>query len=138
MRKGWTGRFAVGIALLVAPVVLLGVARLSGLIDASTSSSTLIGCGVSAAGGLLSGAIAERLLHRGRGSTQQLIGIGTTILIATITIAYVYLVQITEPMNTIGTVQRTVQQGLLFVQFLLGQGSGIVLASPGGTEPVTA
>ena len=36
MRKGWTGRFAVGIALLVAPVVLLGVARLSGLIDASS------------------------------------------------------------------------------------------------------
>ena len=78
------------IALLVAPVVLLGVARLSGLIE-RVHHLDLDRLRVSAGWWLAIGASLKRLLHRGRGSTQQLIGIGTTILIATITIAYVYL-----------------------------------------------
>ncbi len=69
------------------------------------------------------------------GGTQQLIGLVTTTLIATVTIAYIYLVQITDPLATIGTTPRAVQQILPFVQFLLGQGAGILLLSQDGTEP---
>ncbi len=127
-------RLAVATVLLLAPAMLLGAARLVGLIDATTASSAFIGCTVSATGGLLSGAAAERLLRRGQGGAQQLIGIGITTLIATITIAYVYLVQITEPMATIGTAPRAVQQIVPFVQLLLGQGAGILLLSHVGTE----
>ncbi len=135
MREPLKKRLAVITTLLLAPGVLLGAARLVGLVDATTASSTLVGCAVSAAGGVLSGAAAERLLRRGQGGTQQLIGIGTTTLIATVTIAYIYLVQITDPLATIGTAPRAVQQILPFVQFLLGQGAGILLLSQDGTEP---
>lgn len=118
---------SVALVLLLAPVLVVGCLRLLGVSDAAATAATLMGCGVAALGGLLSGAVAERFLHRGRGGMQQLIGVITTTAVSTITIGAIYLVHMRYPMDTIGTTKRALEQLLTFAQFLSAQGAGILL-----------
>jgi hypothetical protein len=116
----------VALALLLAPLLALGLLRRLGLADAATTASTLLGCAVAAGGGLLSGGIADRLLRRGQGEIVQVVGIGATVAVSVITVGAIYLGMMHNSPTTIGTAPRAIEQLLAFAQFLLAQASSVV------------
>ena len=129
----------VALALLLAPPAVLGLLRLLSLVDAATAVSTLLGCSVAAAGGLLCGAVADRLLRRGQGGMQQIVGIGATTAVSVITIGAIYLALMRSSPTTIGTAPRAIVQLVSFSQFLLAQASSVLLlARRGLTRPPAA
>ena len=114
-------------ALLLGLPAVLGTLLLLAAIDATTAVSTLIGCGIATIGGLLSGAIAERLLHRGRSGADHVAGIVATTTVSVMTVGFIYLVQLQGPVDAIGMSARAVEQVLAFTQFLTAQAAGIML-----------
>ncbi len=114
--------------LLLGPVLLLGTAWAADLVPQRVAVHTLSGLAIAAIGGLLAGMVAERLMHRGNSGAAQAIGLVMTTGIGVVTIGYLYLFHIRGPMATIGTLNRTVEQGLIFVHFLTAQAAGAILS----------
>jgi hypothetical protein len=115
-------------ALLLGPPLMLPLALALNWLDAPAATSALVGCAIAAVGGLLTGTVAERLLHRGEGSTQQLLGVVLTSVLGVLTIGYLYLVHLRGPMTAITTPERIVSQTLVFLAFLAAQAAGILAA----------
>jgi hypothetical protein len=137
LTKSRGGRWSAVASLVLAPPLLLGIARILGWIGDGLTMPTLVGCGIAAAGGLLTGLAAERFLHRGRNGAEHLIGLAATTALGVLTIGYLYLVHIRGPMSSIGTLSRAVSQILIFVEFLTAQAAGVLLAviTGGKTDP---
>lgn len=126
-RVGWL--FGV-IGLLLTPLGVLVLLRLLNLLDAAMVAPMISGYGIAAVGGILSGAVAERLLHRGRTGLQQLTGLIATTVVSVVTIGYIYIFHMGAPMASIGSTERALQQLLMFTQFLLAQAAAILLLVP--------
>ncbi len=130
--QGRQGRFWLGVACLVlAPPFLAWIAIALGWLGPGLARLTLTGCGIAAVGGVLTGAVAERFLHRGRNGTEHLLGLAATTALGVLIIGYLYLVHIRGPMSSIGTLGRGVSQVLIFVEFLTAQVAGVLLAAAG-------
>jgi len=114
--------------LLLGPLMLIPLSIAFGWLPAQAAISTLIGCSITGAGGLLTGLAAERLLHRGKGSTEQLIGLTVITALGLLTIGYLYLVHLRGPMESIDTPQRIVAQLTAFMTYLTAQAAGIVIS----------
>lgn len=115
-------------ALLLGPSLLLGIARGLGWIGAAKAVDTLVGILIAAAGGVITGVVAERLLRRGRNGAENLLGVALTTALGVLTIGYLYVVHIQGPMSSIGALDRAVQQVLIFIQYLTAEGAGALLA----------
>ncbi len=116
------------VVLLLGPLLLIPLGTAFSWLDPQGAASTLVGCLIAAAGGLLTGLAAERLLHRGKGSTEQLIGLAVTTALGLLTIGYLYLVHLRGPMEAIDTPQRIVAQLTAFLTYLTAQAAGIVIS----------
>jgi hypothetical protein len=130
-KKTWIS----AILLLAAPAVLLGIVVALQRIDLATAKRTLVGIAITSAGGLIAGALAERLLHRGKHELMHLLGVIATTAIGVLTISYLYLVEIRGPMSTIGSLPRAVHQGIGFIAFLTAQGAGMLISATLGPPP---
>lgn len=115
-------------ALFLGPSLLLGIARGLGWIGAAKAVDTLVGILIAAAGGVITGVVAERLLRRGRNGAENLLGVALTTALGVLTIGYLYVVHIQGPMSSIGALDRAVQQVLIFIQYLTAEGVGALLA----------
>ena len=109
--------------------MLIALALPLSWLDREAAASTVAGCVIAAIGGVLAGAAAERLLHHGEGTTQQLVGLTLTTALGVLTIGYLYLVHLRGPMAAIGTPERSISQTLTFVAFLSAQAAGILLTA---------
>lgn len=117
------------LTLLTAPLLALGIARSLQWVDAAGARSTLIGMAIAALGGVMTGAVVERFLHRGRNELENVLGLVATTALGISTIGILYLVHIRGPMAAIGSLPRAIRQGLSFLEFLTAQGAGILMAS---------
>ena len=108
-------------------VVVLLLTGIFGWIDWSLIRSTLIGMLLAAVGGIAIGMIANRYLGNSHNNGEILIGMTVTVGLGVLTIGYLYIVYIKGPMESIGTLNRTVQQTLIFIEFLIAHISGIRL-----------
>lgn len=115
--------------LLAAPPLLLVIGAALQGIDLVTAERALGGIAITSAGGLIAGALAERLLRRGKRELTQLLGVIATTAIGMLTISYLYLVDIRGPMSTIGSLPRAVHQGVGFLAFLTAQGAGMLISA---------
>ena len=124
LRPRRTTRRSVGIVLLCIPIAILGVIGLFGLVSWQVVTSTLAGMAVAIVGGVILGMVAKRFLALGKGNTEILFGLAATTAIGVLTIGYIYLFHFKEPFQSIGTLSRTVEQTLIFVEFLVAEYAG--------------
>lgn len=116
------------------PLLLLGVAPLTlaaltftQAIDAEVASATARSLAWTSGGGILTGITIGRFLALPRRDSEQIFGLALATALGTLTIGGLYLVLLPEPMATIGTPARTVEQMTSFIQFLMSQAAGIVI-----------
>jgi hypothetical protein len=119
---------AVAIILQCILVILLLCTGLTGWIHWSLILSTLLGMLIAAVGGIAIGITAQRFLGHSRNNLETFVGLAATVGIGVLTIGYLYIIHIKNPMGSIGTLPRTVEQTVIFLEFLLSQISGIKLA----------
>lgn len=122
-------RHVLAAGLIVWPLLLLPLLQVLGWTATSTAQETLVGIAITALGGIITGAISERLLGRGRNSSEQAVGLFAVTTLGVITIGILYLLQIRGPMSSIGTPERAVNQIVAFAEFLTAQAAGILLSA---------
>lgn len=110
--------------LLVIFVLFTGI---TGWISWQVIRLTLLGMLVAAVGGVLVGIAAQRFLANSKSTRETLLGMVVTTGIGVLTIGYLYIFYIKGPMKSIGTLDRTVEQTLIFLEFLIAHISGIRL-----------
>ena len=105
--------------------ILLALLGVFGWVAQDVIVSTFTGMLIAAIGGIAVGIFAYRYLGRGNGNTETLFGLAITVGIGVITIGYIYFIHIKGSMKSIGTLDRTLNQSLIFIEFLFAQISGI-------------
>ena len=111
--------------LLTGLLLLVGIA---GWIDWLLIRSTIVGILIAAVGGIAIGVVAHRYLGNSRNNRDTLFGLIVTVGLGVLTIGYLYIIHIKGPMNSIGTLNRTVKQTFIFLEFLFAHISGIRLS----------
>ncbi len=108
-------------------VVLLLCTGIIGWINWSVIRWTLIGMLVAAVGGIAIGLTAHRYLAHNKNNREAFLGMVATTGIGVLSIGYLYIIHIKGPMKSIGTLNRTVEQTFIFLEFLIAHISGIRL-----------
>jgi hypothetical protein len=117
----------VDIILHFSLIIALLVGGLFGWINWFLIQSTLLGMLVAAAGGIIIGFFANRYLGNSRNNREIILGMTTTVGLGVLTIGYLYIFYIKGPMSSIGTLERTVKQIFIFLEFLIAHLSGFRL-----------
>lgn len=108
-------------------VVILLIAAIPGWVHWSVIQKTLIGMLVAGLGGVALGFAAHRFLANSHTTPEALFGMFITTALGVLTVGYLYIIYIQGPMKSIGTLDRTVEQTFIFLEFLIAQISGIRL-----------
>ena len=116
------------------PLLLLGSAPtalalliVTKVVEPQVAGVTIRGLAWTSGGGFLTGIAVKRFLVRPKRDAELIFGLLLATTLGTLTIGGLYLVLLSNPMEPIGTPERTVEQVMGFVQFLLAQAAGIVV-----------
>lgn len=109
------------------PLLVTTVIWMAGGIQQGTFSDTLLGAGIAALGGVLTGIVGDRFIRHNRSDIELLIGLALATVLGVLTIGYLYLIHIRGPMASIGQLDRAVEQITVFLTYLFTQAVGIRL-----------